>query len=285
MIFYEKRFDVALYIVGTPIGNLGDMTPRAVETLSRCDFVAAEDTRVTGGLLHKFGISKPMLSYHEHNRAQSGPGIWERLLSGQEGALVTDAGMPVISDPGEELVAGCVERGIPVVLIPGPCALIGALALSGLPAGRFCFEGFLSTAAKSRHEHLNSLKAEPRTMVFYEAPHKLLSTLRDLLSALGDRRVSVSREMTKLYEETVRGTLSSLLAHFSSVPPKGEFVLVVDGAPPPPPPDVRRAESLAKAYISEGMSLRDAARRASSETGYPRRELYGLLTAQSVGGD
>ena len=272
---------MALYIVGTPIGNLGDMSPRAVETLSRCDFVAAEDTRVTGNLLRHFGLRKPLLSYHEHNRAQSGPGIWERLLAGQEGALVTDAGMPAISDPGEELVAGCAERGIEVVLVPGPSAVIGALALSGLPSGRFCFEGFLSTARKSRHEHLAELKTEPRTMIFYEAPHKLLNTLRDLREALGDRCVSVSREMTKLYEQTLRGTLSDALAHFAQTPPRGEFVLVVEGAPPPEPVPVADALETAKRYRAEGMTVRDAARRAAEETGASRREIYEQLTVDN----
>lgn len=269
---------MALYVVGTPLGNLGDISPRALKTLQSVDFVAAEDTRVTGKLLHHFEIQKPLLSYHEHNRSESGPGIWARLEEGLNGALCTDAGMPAISDPGYELVDGCFSRGIPVLAVPGPTALTTALSISGLPSGRFCFEGFLSTARKSRHEHLQTLQTEPRTMIFYEAPHKLLATLRDLLEVLGDRPLSVSREMTKLYEETLRGTLSSALRHFTEVPPRGEFVLIVGGAPPREPIPAEDALVLAREYVANGLSVRDAARKAALETHLPRREIYeGLL--------
>jgi len=225
-------------------------------------------------MLHHFGIRKPLLPYHQHNRAQTETGLWARLEAGEDGALCTDAGMPGISDPGMELVAGCHARGIPVLAVPGPVALTTALALSGMPAGRFCFEGFLSTARKSRFEHLRQLRDERRAMVFYEAPHKLLATLRDMLDAFGDRQAALSREMTKLYEETLRGTLSSLLERFSQIPPRGEFVLIVEGAPPPPPVPAQDVLALARSYRAGGLSVRDAARRAAEETGTPRREIY-----------
>ena len=266
-----------LYIVGTPLGNLGDFSARAAETLRGCDFIAAEDTRVTGKLLARFDVRTPLVSYHRHNRASEGPALIERLAAGESGALVTDAGMPVISDPGLELVAGCAGRGVEVLAVPGPCALSAAVALSGLNAGRFCFEGFLSTASKSRREHLASLKDERRAMVFYEAPHKLVRTLNDMREAWGERRASVSREMTKLHEETRRGTLSELLLHFEKTPPRGEFTLVIEGAPPPPAVPLRDALALAGRYRDGGMTAAAAARAAAEETGASRRELYPLL--------
>ncbi|MCL2003904.1 MAG: 16S rRNA (cytidine(1402)-2'-O)-methyltransferase [Oscillospiraceae bacterium] len=267
-----------LYIVGTPLGNLGDFSPRAAETLRGCDFIAAEDTRVTVKLLARFGIHAPLLAYHEHNRAVSGPALLERLAAGETGALVSDAGMPSVSDPGRELVAGCAERGIEVFVVPGPCAISAAAALSGLNTGRFCFEGFLSTATKSRREHLDSLKGERRAMVFYEAPHKLPRTLRDMLEAWGDRRVSISREMTKLHEETLRGTLSGMIAHFGQTPPKGEFTLVIEGASAPPAAvSAEDAKALAEGYRAGGMSVSAAARAAAAETGAPRREIYAKM--------
>lgn len=269
-----------LYIVGTPLGNLNDLSPRAAETLRSCDFIAAEDTRVTMKLLSRFDIRVPLVSYHEHNRAVSGAALLDRLAAGETGALVTDAGMPAISDPGTELVAGCAERGIEVLAVPGPCAVSSAVALSGLTAGRFCFEGFLSTASKSRREHLAELRTESRAMVFYEAPHKLIRTLRDMLGAWGDRRVSLSREMTKLHEQTLRGTLSELLEYFEKNPPRGEFTMVIDGARPETRTDadrLRDASALAERYLSEGMSLRDAARTAAEESGVPKRSLYEIL--------
>ena len=197
-----------LYLVGTPIGNLGDFSPRAVETLQEADFIAAEDTRVTLKLLNHFGIKKPMVSYFEHNKYASGAKIFERIASGETCALVTDAGMPAISDPGEDIVRMCAANGVEVVTVPGPSALISAIALSALPTGRFCFEGFLSTSNKSRREHLESLSAERRTMIFYEAPHKLLRTLEDMKNTFGeDRKISLCRELTKLHEQTIRTSL------------------------------------------------------------------------------
>jgi len=268
-----------LYLVGTPIGNLGDISQRMAETLSACDFIAAEDTRVTLKLLNHLGIKKPLVSYYEHNRAESGEKILRRILEGETCALVSDAGMPAVSDPGQDLVALCARHGVEVLAVPGPCAAVTAVALSGLPAGRFCFEGFLSTARKSRFEHLNALKNERRTMVFYEAPHKLLATLRDMLEAFGDRRVAVCRELTKLHEQTLRTTLSGALEHFTQTPPRGEFVLVVEGAPEESPSEktLEDALSLARALREEGLSLKDAAKQAAKETGYPKNALYAAL--------
>lgn len=266
-----------LHIVGTPLGNLGDFSPRAVETLLRCDFIAAEDTRVTKKLLARFGIHKPLYAYHDHNRSASGPALLDRLAAGENGALVTDAGMPSVSDPGCELVGGCAERGIEVLVVPGPCAVSAAAALSGLAGGRFCFEGFLSTAAKSRRGHLEELKDERRAMIFYEAPHKLLRTLHDMMEAWGDRRISVSREMTKIYEETLRGRFSDILQHFEHTPPKGEFTLVIEGAGQTDKGSAEDALALAGRYRAEGMSVGDAARSAALETGASRREIYALM--------
>jgi 16S rRNA (cytidine1402-2'-O)-methyltransferase len=273
-----------LYLVATPIGNLGDISPRMAETLASCDFVAAEDTRVTLKLLNHLGIKKPLVSYYEHNRAESGEKILRRLLNGETCALVSDAGMPAVSDPGQDLVALCAKNGVKVLAIPGPCAAVTAVALSGLPSGRFCFEGFLSTARKSRFEHLNALKAEPRTMIFYEAPHKLLATLRDMLESFGDRRVAVCRELTKLHEETLHTTLSGALEHFEQTPPRGEFVLVVEGAQEEKAPagTLEDAAQRAIALRGEGMSLKDAVRQASSETGFPKNAVYAaVLEAES----
>ncbi|MDR0916095.1 MAG: 16S rRNA (cytidine(1402)-2'-O)-methyltransferase [Oscillospiraceae bacterium] len=268
-----------LYLVGTPIGNLADFSPRAAETLQTVDFIACEDTRVTMKLLSRFDIHRPLVSYHEHNRRESGDRIVERLHSGESCALVTDAGMPAISDPGEDLVRLCGERGITVIAIPGPSALTAAVALSGLTGGRFTFEGFLSTAARARREHLASLRNEPRAMVFYEAPHKLTRTLADMLQTLGDRRISISRELTKIHEETWRGTLSDAVARFDTSPPRGEFVLVVEGAPKiAETPDLDAAIALARSHIARGMSVRDAARQVSVETGVARNALYFALT-------
>ncbi|MEG1633664.1 MAG: 16S rRNA (cytidine(1402)-2'-O)-methyltransferase [Oscillospiraceae bacterium] len=267
-----------LYLVGTPIGNLGDMSPRAVETLMSADFIAAEDTRVTVKLLNRFDIKKPMVSYYEHNKHASGDRILERILAGETCALVSDAGMPAVSDPGEDMVAICVEHGIEVLTVPGPCAAVAALALSGLPVGRFTFEGFLSTARKSRSFHLESLKNEPRAMIFYEAPHKLLKTLADLLAALGDRDIAVCRELTKLYEQTLRMKLSEALAYFTENQPRGEFVLVVSGAPEQTEPETTEEDALLRVekYRDEGRSLKEAARLAAADTGFSKNELYDL---------
>ena len=267
-----------LTIVGTPIGNLGDFSPRAVEALEAADFIAAEDTRVTLKLLNHFGLKKPLVSYYEHNKRERGEQICARIEAGESCALVSDAGMPAISDPGEELVAQCAERGIPVLAVPGPSAVVTALALSGLPTGRFAFEGFLSVNKKSRREHLQSLSGERRTMVFYEAPHKLPGTLRDLLEALGDRRVALARELTKVHEEVIRTTLSEAAARYADGGARGEFVLVVEGAPEQTEelPTVEDALERVKFYRSEGRSMKEAAKLAAADTGYSKNELYEL---------
>jgi 16S rRNA (cytidine1402-2'-O)-methyltransferase len=272
-----------LYLVATPIGNLGDMTRRAADTLTQVDFIAAEDTRVSLKLLNHLGIKKPIVSYYAHNLTESGNKIRDRILSGETCALVTDAGMPAISDPGEELVRLCADAGITIFAIPGACAAVTALALSGLPTGRFTFEGFLSTARKSRFEHLEALKKEKRTMIFYEAPHKLSATLKDMLEAFGDRRVSISREMTKIHEETLRTTLSSAVSHFEETPPRGEFVLVLEGAAEPTVPELSLEDALkiVGEYRSDGLSLKDAAKKCSSMTGYPKNTLYEAALKQS----
>lgn len=265
-----------LYLVATPIGNLGDITFRAATIMAEVDFIAAEDTRVTIKLLNHLNIKKPLVSYYAHNKSQSGAKIRDRILAGENCALVTDAGMPAISDPGEDLVRLCTETGILVYVIPGACAAVTALALSGLPTGRFTFEGFLSTAKKSRFEHLNALKTENRTMIFYEAPHKLLRTLRDMLETFGDRRISISREMTKFHEETVRGTLRTALDLFEKKAPRGEFVLVIDGAPPPDTPETSLEDAILQIskLRSDGLSLKDATKKCAADTGYTKNVLY-----------
>lgn len=265
-----------LYLVGTPIGNLGDFSPRAVETLQEADFIAAEDTRVTLKLLNHFGIKKPMVSYFEHNKYASGAKIFERIASGETCALVTDAGMPAISDPGEDIVRMCAENGVEVVTVPGPSALISAIALSALPTGRFCFEGFLSTANKSRREHLESLKSERRTMIFYEAPHKLLRTLEDMKNTFGeDRKISLCRELTKLHEQTLRTTLGGALEYFTQTPPKGEFVLVIDGAPEEENEfTLDDALKLVDRYRADGLGHKAACKKAAADTGFSVNELY-----------
>ena len=266
-----------LYLVATPIGNLGDFSPRAVETLSSVDFIAAEDKRVSLKLLNHFEIKKPMVSYHEHNRAAAGAEILQRLLGGQSCALVTDAGTPAISDPGEDLVRLCAENGITVCAVCGPCAAVTALAVSGLPTARFCFEGFLSVNKKSRREHLDALRSETRTMIFYEAPHKLAATLSDLRDHFGgERRISLCRELTKLHEEILRLTLDEAIAHCAETPPRGEYVLILAGAEATQDEDRSEETALAKArrYLAAGMSKKDAARLAAEETGFPKNALY-----------
>ena len=265
-----------LYLVGTPIGNLGDMSPRALETLESADFIAAEDTRVTLKLMNHFGIRKPLVSYYEHNRASSGERIAARLEAGETCALVTDAGMPAISDPGEDLVRLCRSRGIEVRVVPGPSSVVSAVALSGLPTGRFTFEGFLSVTKKRRFEHLNSLKSETRTMVFLEAPHKLKATLADMLTVFGDREISLSRELTKIHEETLSLTLSRACEIYEEQSPRGEYVLCVRGAEPGSEtvPDPEEAVKAIVALRKEGLSLKEASRRISEKTGISRKVLY-----------
>lgn len=265
-----------LYLVGTPIGNLGDFSPRAMQTLRDADFIAAEDTRVTMKLLNHFDIRKPLVSYFEHNKYASGAKILERILAGESCALVTDAGMPAISDPGEELVRLCAEGGVEVQVVPGPAALVSAVALSALPSGRFCFEGFLSTSNKSRREHLEGLRGEKRTMIFYEAPHKLMRTLEDMKNAFGaDRRIALCRELTKIHEQTIRTTLGEAVEYFTAAPPKGEFVLVIDGAPEQELElTLDDALALVERYRAEGLSRRAACKKAAAETGLSSKALY-----------
>lgn len=272
-----------LHLVGTPIGNLGDLSPRAQQVLAEVDFIAAEDTRVTLKILNHLCIKKPLVSYFEHNRAKSGQQILQRLLAGESCALVTDAGMPAISDPGEDLVKLCAENGVEVVAVPGPSACVTALALSGLPTGRFTFEGFLSTAKRSRFEHLESLKTEKRTMIFYEAPHKLIPTLRDMQTYFGpERRIALCRELTKLHEEVLRMTLTEAVSYYDQTPPKGEFVLVIEGAPKQTAPAVSEAEALLriKALRADGVSLKEACRRISEETGLSKNALYDRMVRE-----
>lgn len=271
-----------LYLVATPIGNLGDLSPRAVETLEAVDFIAAEDTRVSVKLLNHFSIKKPLVSYHEHNHVTAGQAILARLLAGESCALVTDAGTPAISDPGEDLVRLCAENGVEVLSIPGCCAAVNALAVSGLPTGRFTFEGFLTVNKKSRRERLDSLKTEERTMIFHEAPHKLRTTLEDLCAAFGpERRVALCRELTKLHEETIRTTLEQAVEFYTENAPKGEYVLVVAGAEP-----VQAAVTLEDgvaqvlALKRQGIRLKDAAREVAEHTGLSKNELYAAALEQ-----
>ncbi len=266
-----------LYLVPTPIGNLGDISARCRQTFAQADFIAAEDTRVTLKLLNYLELKKPLVSYYEHNKAESGPRIVSRILGGETCVLVSDAGSPAISDPGEDLVRLCAEAGIPVCAIPGPCALVTALSASALPTGRFCFEGFLSINKKSRQAHLTSLKNEQRTMIFYEAPHKLLRTLCDLRDTFGGaREITLARELTKLHEQKLRTTLDGAVAYFTETPPKGEFVLVLRGAPERSEPAVTAEQALeiVARYRGEGRALKEACKLAAADTGFGKNELY-----------
>jgi len=271
-----------LYLVATPIGNLGDFSPRAVDTLENADFIAAEDTRVSMKLLNHFGIKKPLVSYHEHNHVTAGQSILSRLLAGETCALVTDAGTPAISDPGEDLVQLCAENGVPVYSIPGCCAAVSALAVSGLPTGRFTFEGFLTVNKKSRRERLEQLKSEERTMIFHEAPHKLRTTLADLRDAFGpDRRISLCREMTKLHEETMRCTIGEAVDYYELTEPKGEYVLVVAGAEPAEEPAATLEDGvrMVRQLREEGARTKDAVKEVATHTGLSRNELYAAVLA------
>ena len=266
-----------LYLVPTPIGNLGDISIRCRQTLENADFIAAEDTRVTLKLLNHLCIKKSLVSYYEHNKDFKGNVILDRILSGETCALVSDAGSPAISDPGEDLVKLCAEHGITVCAIPGPCAVITALSISGLATGRFCFEGFLSTAKKSRKEHLESLIGETRTMIFYEAPHKLVTTLEDLADTFGsDRKISLCRELTKLHEEVVRTTLGEAIENYTANPPKGEFVLVVEGAAPVAreTATAEDAGSMVARLMGEGLSRKDAIKQTANALDLPKNVVY-----------
>lgn len=268
-----------LYVVGTPIGNLSDFSPRAVETLSQVDIIAAEDTRVTIKLLNRFNISTPMISYHKYNAQERGKEICARIENGENCAIVTDAGMPCISDPGELLVKQCADRGIQVCAVPGPTALASAVAISGLPTGRFTFEGFLSVNKPSRREHLASLIHEKRTMVFYEAPHKLSATLHDMFQYFGDRRISIVRELTKVHEEVIHTTLSEAAEKYSDDSIKGEIVLVIEGCPEEEKKDstLEDAVNIARELVQTGMSLSDAAKESAKLTGFKKGEIYKQL--------
>ena len=266
-----------LYLVPTPIGNLGDISQRCRETLEQADFIAAEDTRVSLKLLNHLNIKKPLVSYYEHNRAESGQRILERILAGETCALVSDAGSPAISDPGEDLVALCAANDVIVSAIPGPCAVITALSMSGLPTGRFTFEGFLSTNKKSRLDHLQSLAGEQRTMVFYEAPHKLTNTLQDLYNAFGpDRRISLCRELTKLHEEVIRTTIQGAIDYYKELAPRGEYVLILEGAAPAAEEELtlEAALQLVQEKLDQGLSRKDAVKQVSKETGFAKNALY-----------
>ncbi len=269
-----------LYVVGTPIGNLGDMSPRAVEILSSADFIAAEDTRVTLKLLNKFEIHTPLVSYHEHNYMTMGPKIVERLQAGENCALVTDAGMPAISDPGEDLVRLCRENGVEVMSVPGPSALITALAISGMSSRRFCFEGFLSAQKSERRAQLSELAAEKRTLIFYESPHRLLATLSDMAAAFGDRPIAVVKELTKLHENVLRTSLVAAVDYFTENQPKGEYVLIVEGAGEIQSEalDFEQAVAIAKGYIADGMQPTAAAKRAAAESGLKRADIYKAIS-------
>ncbi len=271
-----------LYLVATPIGNLSDMTERAIKVLSEVDFVAAEDTRNSGKLLSHFGIKKPMVSYFEHNKKEKGLSIVSRIEAGESCALITDAGMPAISDPGEDIVRLCAARGVPVSVIPGACAAVSALAVSGLYTGKFIFEGFLSTVTSERRETLEALKTERRTIIFYEAPHKLRATLSDLHKAFGDRKISLCRELTKLNEEVLRMTLSEAVAYYEETQPRGEYVLVLEGA--------SKEEEKANAFWAEmdefqhvahytelGLSKNDAIKAAARDRGVGKSEIYNIV--------
>lgn len=268
-----------LYVVGTPIGNLSDFSPRALKTLSECDFIAAEDTRVTLKLMNHFDIKKPMVSYFEHNRRERGEIILNRIAAGENCALVTDAGMPAISDPGEDLVDLCLNNNIAVESVPGPTAFATAMAMSGLPSGRFTFEGFLSVNKPSRREHLEEIADERRTMIFYEAPHKLAATLADLYSYLGERRIALIKELTKIHETVERTTLQQACEKYSGTVPKGEFVIVVEGSQKKKQDEISfdKAVEMAKMLIDDGTAVNEAAKDIAKETKFKKSDIYKAL--------
>lgn len=275
-----------LYVTGTPIGNLSDLSPRAAETLRQVDFIAAEDTRVTLKLLNHFDIKKQLISYHEHNKRECGAWIVQRLLTGESCAIVTDAGMPCISDPGEDLVRLCAENGLTVAVVPGPSAAISALAVSGLSTQRFCFEGFLSTNRKNRMAHLEQIKNLPNTLIFYEAPHKLTATLQDMLAVFGDRRIALCRELTKLHEEVIRTTLEQCLALYEDKPPRGEYVLIIEGSVQEEATagmTREKAVSMVLNLVRQGASLSDAAKATAKASSFKKGELYKAALEQAEG--
>ncbi len=266
-----------LYVVGTPIGNLSDFSERAKEILNSVDFIAAEDTRVTAKLLNKFEIKKPLISYYEHNRRERGEIIVKRISDGENCAIVTDAGMPCISDPGQDLVYLCHENNIPVESVPGPTAFATALAISGMESGRFTFEGFLSTNKPGRKEHLDELKSETRTMIFYEAPHKLKATLKDMQKVFGDREIAIVKELTKIHETVMRTKLNAACEYFDNEEPRGEYVLILAGAEKQKekqPVTLEQAVELAKALVEKGISVNEAAKTVASDTGFKKSLIY-----------
>lgn len=267
-----------LFVVGTPIGNLQDMTFRGIETLKAVDFICAEDTRVTAKLLNYFEIKKPLVSYHEHNAKQSGEAILRRILGGESCAVVTDAGMPCISDPGEDLVKLCAESGVEVCVVPGPTAAMSAVAISGLSTKRFSFEGFLSTTKKNRLEHLQQAAKLNCTMIFYEAPHKLIYTLRDMLEYFGDRKISLCRELTKIHEEVIRTTISGAIEYYYDKTPRGEYVLVVDGAEEETN-EITLDDAVleVKRLTAKGMKPTDACKFVAKESSFSKSQLYARL--------
>lgn len=272
-----------LYVVGTPIGNMGDITYRAVDILSSVDFICAEDTRVTVKLLNYHNIKKPLVSYHEHSARPVSENIITRIEQGENCAVVTDAGMPCISDPGEDLVKLCAERGVRVEVVPGPTAAASAVAVSGLSTSRFSFEGFLSVTKKQRFAHLKSAALDTHTLVFYEAPHKLMDTLSDMLEYFGNRRISICRELTKIHEEILRTDIEGAIAHFTEIPPRGEFVLVVEGYEPPEISDeltLEDAAAQARKFAEQGMKLSEACKEAAKLTGYKKSEIYSYVLSE-----
>lgn len=271
-----------LYVIGTPIGNLDDITFRQLETMKKVDFICAEDTRVTLKLLTRFEIKKQLISYHDHSTRNVAEGIISRLLDGENGGVVTDAGMPCISDPGEKLVRMCYENGIDVKVVPGPSAAVSALAISGLNTSRFTFEGFLSVTKKQRYDHLESLKSETRTMIFYEAPHKLTYTLQDMYDYFGDRKISLCRELTKIYEEVMQFTLSQAIEYYKAVNPKGEFVIVVEGKEETAETQLtfEDAVKMVNQLISDGVKTSDACKQVAKETSFKKSELYAAYCNQ-----
>lgn len=269
-----------LYVVGTPIGNMGDITYRAVEILSSVDFICAEDTRVTVKLLNYYNIKKPLVSYHEHSARSVSENIITRIEQGENCAVVTDAGMPCISDPGEDLVKLCAERGVRTEVVPGPTAAASAVAVSGLSTSRFSFEGFLSVTKKQRYAHLKSAALDTHTLVFYEAPHKLLDTLNDMLEYFGNRRISICRELTKIHEEIIRTDIEGAISHFEETPPRGEFVLVVEGYELPEISEeitIGDAAAQARKFAEQGMKLSEACKEAAKLTGYKKSEIYSFI--------
>ena len=276
-----RSADGTLYLCATPIGNLGDITDRVLRTLEEVDLIAAEDTRNTLRLLNHFGIKKPLTSYHEYNKFSKAEELIAKLHTGQNIAVVTDAGTPAISDPGEVIAAMCIAQGIRVTSLPGACALITALTMSGMPARRFCFEGFLPTEKKERRHILEQLRREERTTILYEAPHHLRGTLRELYENLGDRRITLCRELTKKYEEALPFTLASAIEYYSENEPRGEYVLVMAGADRASLEEEKRRsfeemtiEEHMALYTDQGMDRKEAMKKVAADRGVSKRDIY-----------